>query len=913
MNFPGFSTPIHSKPLSSFFESLIFSIETLKIDNVPTTHKLLRQNIMNLLENSMLKHSLSLSLPEGHTWSTFLKKFGATNTGLDPFGILIHVSAHFLERNICIISDKKEIKTISGGPKATKKPQIWLFRELTNGIEVFSPVLQHKATKDYAFNSFSRVENDLKYMAKEDIYTRLQSYVNSAKKPEMSAKVIGYMSKVIPEAEREQSIWRKEAMALINGLAKFKPLIEISPAVLCLVDSQVVYFLSHNNLLSTNLKAKRLGTLLHLEYPNIIIMAIKGTANVSDKMSRLFSLPKVIQESISLKNLRIEKEIPEIEGKAFSIPEARREVSKLNRHSITKTETEDKNKENRGNSKKDQEIEAYIQAISAEDAENLGDPKPPYTSLTKAEKTLLENINPIRILSHRLKREKIIELQENLPLYDELRDKEKQNNGVYELNDGLIRLIEGKQVLIPEKLEGVVLSYAHLICGHTGWTRLYAYVRQKYFFPELKEKCKNIATTCHICYVSNPSTHRKTPVHSVIASYPLEIVTADLLEVEAIQGKKQHKILVICDYFSKVIWTFDLKSFTGSAFLDKFKEFLSCTGMVTKIIIVDNATIFSNAEVLTFLHLVGIRKVKGNANHSQSRGLVESTIRILQTLLRKLLALSSKYNYEDLLFLAPVLLNRSVNRITGMSPYEMLYGRDLTNSGPIGTNIDPPDYRLFNESVKDDLKRLREKMVERIDQVSEKIAEQKEKYLQKENQGRKEKDNIRPGTIVFLKNYSVPKSGRARKFRTRYLKSPQVVLSSSPTSVVTLRLADSFVSRHHPDAMLVYKGDTKDPALHDDLPSSVLDFLGRPMSSETLLKLAEEDELELIYEDIVLPEMEKVITRSETKKAQEREKALELARLAADAEDEDEDELLDHPVSIPFKKVKFADLDSEEE
>ena len=59
-------------------------------------------------------------------------------------------------------------------------------------------------------------------------------------------------------------------------------------------------------------------------------MAIKGTANVTDKMSRLFSLPKVIQDSINLKHLRIEGNIPEIENKAFSISEARKEVSKLN-------------------------------------------------------------------------------------------------------------------------------------------------------------------------------------------------------------------------------------------------------------------------------------------------------------------------------------------------------------------------------------------------------------------------------------------------------------------------------------------------------------------------------------------------------------------------------------------------------
>ena len=128
--------------------------------------------------------------------------------------------------------------------------------------------------------------------------------------------------------------------------------------------------------------------------------------------------------------------------------------------------------------------------------------------------------------------------------------------------------------------------------------------------------------------------------------------------------------------------------------MSRFREFLSTTGMVTKLLIVDNGTIFSNVEVLTFLQTVGITKVRGNANHSRSRGLVESSIRILQTLLRKLLAINDKYDYEHLLFLAPVLLNRAKNPITKISPYELLYCRDISTLGNLGVPITIPECLL---------------------------------------------------------------------------------------------------------------------------------------------------------------------------------------------------------------------------
>ena len=60
-----------------------------------------------------------------------------------------------------------------------------------------------------------------------------------------------------------------------------------------------------------------------------MIAAIKGEHNVSDKLSRLFDLPKVLWDTVQLKDIKIPSNIPELEDKAFSIEEARKFVSKL--------------------------------------------------------------------------------------------------------------------------------------------------------------------------------------------------------------------------------------------------------------------------------------------------------------------------------------------------------------------------------------------------------------------------------------------------------------------------------------------------------------------------------------------------------------------------------------------------------
>ena len=157
-----------------------------------------------------------------------------------------------------------------------------------------------------------------------------------------------------------------------------------------------------------------------------------------------------------------------------------------------------------------------------------------YMNLTKSELLLLENLSPIHTLTERLSRPNNLLAQGKLPEYDLFQSnaRVKIADREYVIKDGLITNSMNGNLLIPKELEGITLSHAHLSCGHIEWNKLYSYMRSKYdFFSHLNEKCRNMATLCHVCYVSNPSTHRKTPLHSKVASYPHEIVTADLLEV----------------------------------------------------------------------------------------------------------------------------------------------------------------------------------------------------------------------------------------------------------------------------------------------------------------------------------------------------------------------------------------------
>ena len=115
------------------------------------------------------------------------------------------------------------IEVFAGGEDVELRPSIWVHEK--NGQ--YAPLHQHDAISGHVGTGCDKMEDDLRYTDKEEIFEKLKDHVARPKERRLRAKVIGYMSKVISTEDRAASIWKKEAMALIHGLGKFKPLLEV--------------------------------------------------------------------------------------------------------------------------------------------------------------------------------------------------------------------------------------------------------------------------------------------------------------------------------------------------------------------------------------------------------------------------------------------------------------------------------------------------------------------------------------------------------------------------------------------------------------------------------------------------------------------------------------------------------------
>ena len=142
------------------------------------------------------------------------------------------------------------------------------------------------------------------------------------------------------------------------------------------------------------------------------------------------------------------------------------------------------------------------------------------------------------------------------------------------------------------------------------------------------------------------------------------------------------------------------------------------------------------------------------------------------------------------------------------------------------------------------------------------------------------------------------------------------MISGTSTSVVTVRLADGFVSRHHPDDILVYSGGDEQ-RMQLGVPEVVWRFLGKPMSEENLKQLARNDNLDIIYEDRRLPERDRVLTRSAAQS--QLQAALDSDMVAAASDNitaEEEQELGPNPTnstrSVSFGRDQIREFQDEE-
>ena len=89
------------------------------------------------------------------------------------------------------------------------------------------------------------------------------------------------------------------------------------------------------------------------------------------------------------------------------------------------------------------------------------------------------------------------------------------------------------QLLLPSSIRSELLRGVHDQCGHQGLERTEQLVRERCWWPGLHQDVKQYVSECERCVVAKgPYLPVKTPMTSVVATKPLEVLAMDFTQLE---------------------------------------------------------------------------------------------------------------------------------------------------------------------------------------------------------------------------------------------------------------------------------------------------------------------------------------------------------------------------------------------
>ena len=250
--------------------------------------------------------------------------------------------------------------------------------------------------------------------------------------------------------------------------------------------------------------------------------------------------------------------------------------------------------------------------------------------------------------------------------------------------------------LIPKSLRKRTLAAAHQ--GHPGRDAMLATMRQKVFWPGMRNDVFDFCSSCRICAFTRPK-FVKSPAIPLIVSSPMELVAIDFVGELPVTQRGYRYMLVMVDCFSRFAEVFPVRNMSVETVKECLRQWMSRYGFPDSIIS-DRGSQFESREFWQYCERFGIQKRRTTAYHPQGNGICERFNGTLwQKLSRKAYALGEKITRWDVLL--PTVLfeyRQSSHASTGFSPFELLFSFAVKSQLP-STRVITPKFRRAHSNI----------------------------------------------------------------------------------------------------------------------------------------------------------------------------------------------------------------------
>ena len=326
----------------------------------------------------------------------------------------------------------------------------------------------------------------------------------------------------------------------------------------------------------------------------------------------------------------------------------------------------------------------------------------------------------------------------------------------------LVRIAaEREQLVIPLSLQARVLHLSHYarLAGHPGGRRLYYYLTRYFYWPSMAIGCYAVARNCTSCAKNRLLLRKNSKKLQLFPPCaPLEFVSIDILG-ELIRTKRGHRfLLVITDRFSKLVRTVPLKRITAADIAKAFvTHWVFIYGPPVKVLS-DNGKQFTSKFFQNVCRIMGIHNTFTTTYHPQANGQVE---RFNRTIISALRHYTEEHPKDWDLFTDALTYayNTQVHRTTSFAPFELVLSRTPC---ALALQAQPTIEQCGSSSQY--YTKWMSWLESLMSTAKNSMNREQDRYRRNFDQRlRRHKQDIRPGSFVFVRKEYSNKSERKHK------------------------------------------------------------------------------------------------------------------------------------------------------
>lgn len=312
---------------------------------------------------------------------------------------------------------------------------------------------------------------------------------------------------------------------------------------------------------------------------------------------------------------------------------------------------------------------------------------------------------------------------------------------------------QGERWVVPKGVRWQVLKASHDDIGHFGLDKTFERIRSNFWFAKMRRFVKKYVDSCLECaHTKIPSGKKAGELHPIPkVDTPFHTVHIDHLGPFVRSKRKNSFLLLIIDAFTRYIMLVPVKSTKTVHSIRAIKTYFHTFG-VPKRLISDRGTSFTSNKFKEYLQSLGVKHILNATASPRANGQVERYNRTVLSALSAATFGKNERSWDENVSEIQWGLNNTVNKGTGKTPAQALFGLHLT-----GTSDSV--LRLHTDEV--EIENLEQRVGDVRREISEHVKLNQQRQKETFDKSRKTL-NFQVGELVRLER-DIPASGQSKK------------------------------------------------------------------------------------------------------------------------------------------------------